>query len=145
VAPTSDGDARRVPLFGSLCALVFLVNFGRVVFAPLVAPLQAFFTASDAAVGLVVLLGFQSYLFGLTVWLAGTRPKEFLFDTLLFSVFFLAVAIPMIPVLVVAVALPEPSLLVLGTVLAGACLLALAGRLLLSTAGSRWEHRLRTE
>jgi hypothetical protein len=102
-------------------------------------------TIADAAVGLVVLLGFQSYLFGLTVWLAGTRPNEFLFDTLLFSVFFLAVAIPMIPVLVVAVALPEPSLLVLGTVLAGACLLALAGRLLLSTAGSRWEHRLRTE
>jgi len=65
VAPTSDGDARRVPLFGSLCALVFLVNFGRVVFAPLVAPLQAFFTASDAAVGLVATLA----------WLGSALPR----------------------------------------------------------------------
>jgi len=65
VAPSSDGDARRLPLFGSLCALVFLVNFGRVVFAPLVAPLQEFFVASDAAVGLVATLA----------WLGSALPR----------------------------------------------------------------------
>jgi len=65
VAPSSDGDARRLPLFGSLCALVFLVNFGRVVFAPLVAPLQEFFAAGDAAVGLVATLA----------WLGSALPR----------------------------------------------------------------------
>ncbi|WP_336034829.1 MFS transporter [Halobacterium yunchengense] len=61
----TDSDARRVRLFGSLCALVFLVNFGRVVFAPLVAPLQADFLASDAAVGLVATLA----------WLGSALPR----------------------------------------------------------------------
>nr|WP_208288538.1 MFS transporter [Halobacterium sp. R2-5] len=52
-------------MFGSLCALVFLVNFGRVVFAPLVAPLQADFVTSDAAVGLVATLA----------WLGSALPR----------------------------------------------------------------------
>jgi len=62
---TAERDARRVRLFGSLCALVFLVNFGRVVFAPLVGPLQAEFVASDAAVGLVATLA----------WLGSALPR----------------------------------------------------------------------
>jgi len=65
VPSTSASDARRVRLFGSLCALVFLVNFGRVVFAPLVAPLQADFLATDAAVGLVATLA----------WLGSALPR----------------------------------------------------------------------
>ncbi|MFB6072318.1 MAG: MFS transporter [Halobacterium sp.] len=60
-----ESDARRVRLFGSLCALVFLVNFGRVVFAPLITPLQADFTASNAAVGLVATLA----------WLGSALPR----------------------------------------------------------------------
>ncbi|MFB6156981.1 MAG: MFS transporter [Haloferacaceae archaeon] len=43
-------------LFGTLCGLVLLVNFGRVAFAPLVEPLRAAFDASPAAVGAVVSL-----------------------------------------------------------------------------------------
>jgi predicted MFS family arabinose efflux permease len=46
-------DVRR-RLFGSLCALVFLVNFGRVAFAPLVEPLQSAFGVGPATVGTVV-------------------------------------------------------------------------------------------
>jgi predicted MFS family arabinose efflux permease len=65
VTRTADSHAGRLPLFGSLCALVFLVNFGRVVFAPLVAPLQDFFTASNAAVGLVATLA----------WLGSALPR----------------------------------------------------------------------
>ena len=65
MSSTSRRDARRVRLFGSLCALVFLVNFGRVVFAPLVAPLQADFATSDAAVGLVATLA----------WLGSALPR----------------------------------------------------------------------
>jgi predicted MFS family arabinose efflux permease len=65
VSSSTGRDARRVRLFGSLCALVFLVNFGRVVFAPLVAPLQADFVTSDAAVGLVATLA----------WLGSALPR----------------------------------------------------------------------
>lgn len=43
-------------MLGSLCALVFFVNFGRVAFAPLVGPLMAEFEVGKAAVGLVVTL-----------------------------------------------------------------------------------------
>ena len=65
MSSSTGSDARRVRLFGSLCALVFLVNFGRVVFAPLVAPLQADFVTSDAAVGLVATLA----------WLGSALPR----------------------------------------------------------------------
>ncbi|MFB6268742.1 MAG: MFS transporter [Halobacterium sp.] len=65
MSSATGSDARRVRLFGSLCALVFLVNFGRVVFAPLVAPLQADFVTSDAAVGLVATLA----------WLGSALPR----------------------------------------------------------------------
>jgi predicted MFS family arabinose efflux permease len=64
-SPSAGSHAGRFHLFGSLCALVFLVNFGRVVFAPLVAPLEAYFTASEAAVGLVATLA----------WLGSAIPR----------------------------------------------------------------------
>ena len=64
-SPSAGSDAGRVRLFGSLCALVFLVNFGRVVFAPLVAPLEEYFLASEAAVGLVATLA----------WLGSALPR----------------------------------------------------------------------
>ncbi|AHG03115.1 MFS transporter [Halobacterium sp. DL1] len=63
--PSAGSDAGRVRLFGSLLALVFLVNFGRVVFAPLVAPLESEFMASEAAVGLVATLA----------WLGSALPR----------------------------------------------------------------------
>lgn len=99
----------------------------------------------DVALGIVVLIGFQSYLFGLTVWLAGTRPNEFLFDTVLFGGFFLAVAAPMIPVLVVAVAVETPPPVLLAGIAVGACVLAVVGWQLLSAAGDRWERRIRSQ
>ncbi|MGM0591571.1 MAG: MFS transporter [Halobacteriota archaeon] len=43
-------------LFVTLCGLVFLVNFGRVVFAPLLGPLQTAFGVGPATVGLVASL-----------------------------------------------------------------------------------------
>ncbi|WP_224336228.1 MFS transporter [Haloprofundus halobius] len=43
-------------LFGTLCGFVFLVNFGRTAFAPLVEPLQAAFGVGPAAIGLVTSL-----------------------------------------------------------------------------------------
>ena len=46
-------------LYGSLLGMVFVVNFGRVAFAPLVEPLQAAFDVGPAAVGAETLPGFK--------------------------------------------------------------------------------------
>ncbi len=57
---------------------------------------------AGAATGLVLMLGLMVYLFGVTVYLTGFSPNEFLFDTVLFATFFVAVAVVLVPVLVVA-------------------------------------------
>ena len=52
-------------LYGGLLSMVFVVNFGRVAFAPLVEPLQAAFDVGPAAVGAVVSL----------VWFGTALPR----------------------------------------------------------------------
>lgn len=52
-------------LFGTLCGLVFFVNFGRVAFAPLVDPLQVAFGVGPAAIGTVTTL----------VWVGSAVPR----------------------------------------------------------------------
>lgn len=56
---------RRTHVLGSLCALVFLVNFGRIVFAPLLDPFMATFGVGPARVGLVATLA----------WLGSALPR----------------------------------------------------------------------
>jgi len=56
---------RRARVFGSLCAMVFLVNFGRVIFAPLVEPLADAFSLSGGSIGLIVTLA----------WLGSAVPR----------------------------------------------------------------------
>ncbi|WP_435346575.1 hypothetical protein [Haloarchaeobius sp. HRN-SO-5] len=99
---------------------------------------------AEAVVGLVLLLGLECYLFGVTVSLAGFDPNEFLFDTLLFAGFGLAVAVVLVPVLVVGLVLApvSPTLLVaLGGVgvVAGAVGFGLYRRSI-----PRWERHYRT-
>jgi predicted MFS family arabinose efflux permease len=55
----------RTRLFASLTGLVFLVNLARVVFAPLVEPLQAALQVGPGAIGGVVTL----------VWVGSARPR----------------------------------------------------------------------
>jgi len=55
----------RTRLFGSLCALVFLVNFARVVFAPLVGQFVAEFAIGEGTAGLIVTLA----------WLGSAAPR----------------------------------------------------------------------
>ncbi len=52
-------------LFGTLCGLVFLVNFGRVAFPPLVETLQTQFSVGPATIGVVTSL----------VWLGTAIPR----------------------------------------------------------------------
>jgi len=55
----------RTRLFGSLCAMVFLVNFARVVFAPLVGEFIDEFSIREGTAGLVVTLA----------WLGSASPR----------------------------------------------------------------------
>lgn len=52
-------------LFGTLCGLVFFVNFGRVMFAPLVEPLQQAFGVGPGVIGTVTTL----------VWVGSAVPR----------------------------------------------------------------------
>ena len=56
----------RTRLFGSLCALVFLVNFARVVFAPLVGEFIDAFGIREGTAGLIVTLA----------WLGSAAPDS---------------------------------------------------------------------
>jgi predicted MFS family arabinose efflux permease len=55
----------RSRLFGSLCAIVFLVNFARVVFAPLIGEFIAEFAIGEGTAGLIVTLA----------WLGSAAPR----------------------------------------------------------------------
>nr|WP_256531735.1 MFS transporter [Halovivax cerinus] len=55
----------RAGVFGSLCVLVFLVNFARVIYAPLLEPFRTAFGVSEAAVGLLATL----------VWIGSAAPR----------------------------------------------------------------------
>jgi len=55
----------RTRLFGSLCAIVFLVNFSRVVFAPLVGEFITEFAIGEGTAGLIVTLA----------WLGSAAPR----------------------------------------------------------------------
>lgn len=61
----SEAPAVTTRLFGTLCGFVFLVNFGRVAFAPLVEPLRAEFGLGPAAIGFVISL----------VWWGSALPR----------------------------------------------------------------------
>ncbi len=99
----------------------------------------------DAAVGAVVLAGYGLYYYGLTVWLAGFDPNEFLFDGVRFSAFTLGVAIPLVPTLVAGfVVVPLTPAVAVGCGLAGVALGAIGG-VLSQRAGPRWERRYRQD
>ncbi|MCU4741931.1 MFS transporter [Natronoglomus mannanivorans] len=55
----------RTKVFGSLCTLVFLVNLGRLVYAPLLEPFRGIFAASTAEIGLLATLA----------WVGSTVPR----------------------------------------------------------------------
>lgn len=64
-ATPSRSRGRRTRVLGSLCALVFLVNFGRIVFAPLLDPFMTTFGVGPARVGIVATLA----------WLGSALPR----------------------------------------------------------------------
>ncbi len=100
-------------------------------------------TLLDAITGAIVLVGFALYYYGLTVFIAGFNPNEFLFDALRFLLFTLGVALPLVPTLVGGFVVVPPSLpLALVLSAAGICA-GVVGLWLSSRAGPRWRIRYR--
>jgi hypothetical protein len=79
----------------------------------------------ETVVGAVLLVGVACYVFGVTVALTGLSPNEFLFDTVLFAGFGVALIVALVPPLVVGFVLVPVSttglvaLALTGVVLAG--------------------------
>ncbi len=97
----------------------------------------------EAVVGLLLLLGLECYLFGLTVYLAGFQPNEFLFDTVLFAAFSGAVALVLVPVLVVGLVLAPVSTTLLAGLGVAAVVAGALGLVLYRRAVPRWEQHHR--
>ncbi|WP_323191276.1 hypothetical protein [Halostella sp. PRR32] len=97
---------------------------------------------AHVAVGAVLLVGIELYLFGLTVALAGLQPNEFLFDSVLFAAFGAAVAAALVPVLIVSLVVTPVSTTLLGALAAAALLLGAVGVAVYRRAVPRWERRL---
>lgn len=92
----------------------------------------------ELLVGGVLLVGVACYVFGVTVLLTGFSPNEFLFDTVLFVTFGVALIVPLVPLLVVAFVIsPLTVEILLGLALTGG-LLAGAGIGAFRLALPRW-------
>jgi uncharacterized membrane protein YuzA (DUF378 family) len=97
----------------------------------------------EAGVGALLLVGVACYIFGTTVSLAGLSPTEFLFDSLLFGVFSLAMIVPLVPILVVGFALAPVSGGLLAALTAVAISLAGVGVGLYRRWRPKWARRYR--
>ncbi|WP_416838792.1 hypothetical protein [Haloferax sp. DFSO52] len=97
----------------------------------------------DALVGAVLLVGVSCYIFGVTVYLTGLSPNEFLFDTALFVVFGVAMSVALVPILVVGFALAPLSLLAAGALGIGGIALGVIGVGLYRRALPKWTNHHR--
>lgn len=98
---------------------------------------------SDGLIGAAMLVSLMVYFFGLTVYLTGFSPNEFLFDVVRFSAFGVGLMLPLVPLLVVALVSPAytttNSALLL---LFGGCFAAM-GLLLQKLSVRKWSQMLR--
>lgn len=95
-------------------------------------------TLLEAVLGGILLVGVACYVFGLTVYLAGLSPNEFLFDTGLFVAFGVAIALPLVPVLVVGLVLTPLSSTLAIALGVGGVALGVAGVVAFKLARGRW-------
>jgi len=97
----------------------------------------------EALVGGVLVVGVACYIFGVTVYLTGLSPNEFLFDTLLFAGFGVAMIVPLVPILVIGFALAPVSAVLLGGVGVGGIAMGAVGVGLYHRAIPKWSQRHR--
>ncbi|MFC4541824.1 hypothetical protein ACFO5R_07770 [Halosolutus amylolyticus] len=124
--------------------VAFVLVGGPAVAGPYLAAVVWFeATIVDAAVGAILLAGYAVYYYGLTVFLAGFDPNEFLFDAVRFSLFTVGVAVPLVPTLVVGFVLVPPTLPIGAALALSGVGVGTIGWVLSSRAGPRWERRYR--
>lgn len=99
-------------------------------------------TLLDAVAGAVLSVGVQLYLYGVTTYVAGLRPNEFLFDPVLFVSFTVAVAAVLVPTLVVGFVVPVTTGPLLGLVV-GSVVVGAVGETLARRAPRRWTEAYR--
>jgi len=97
----------------------------------------------EVAVGGVLTVGLLLYLFGLTTYLAGLQPNEFLFDTVLFAAFGAAVAVVLVPVLVIGLTLAPLSLAMAAGLVVYAAVVGAVGLLTYRRGIPKWTERYR--
>ena len=100
-------------------------------------------TALDAIAGAILMGGYSLYYYGLTVYIAGFSPNEFLFDALRFGAFTLGVAVPLVPTLIAGFVVVPPTLPIVAALSASGLLFGAVGVVLSSRAGPRWSVRYR--
>nr|WP_224448718.1 hypothetical protein [Haloprofundus salilacus] len=95
----------------------------------------------EAFVGAVLLVGVACYIFGVTVYLTGLSPNEFLFDTALFAAFGGAMMLPLVPILVVGFALAPLSVGSVAVLGSGGIILGVTGIVLYRRSIPKWSTR----
>ncbi|MFC4438163.1 MULTISPECIES: hypothetical protein [Natrialbaceae] len=100
-------------------------------------------TLLDAVAGAVVLAGYALYYYGLTVYVAGFDPNEFLFDAVRFALFTVGVAVALVPTLVAGFVVVPPSPSIAALLVCTGIGFGVVGYALSSRAGPRWEERYR--
>jgi len=133
----------REVLAGKYRAFLFIGPPTAVVFY-LVATLWWGASLPALVVGAVLVVGVTAYTGGLTMYLAGFSPNEFLFDTTKFGLFWIGIAVPVIPLLVVGFMLAPLSLAALGGVGLWGVVLGAAGVGLLSASRGKWDAYYRS-
>lgn len=98
---------------------------------------------ADLAVGVLVFPSVAVYVFGLTAYLTGLSPNELLFDTPLFALFGLGLAVVAVPILVAALAAGRYPLVGPAIAVGVALAAGLAGLVLARQSGPRWDRKLR--
>ncbi len=97
----------------------------------------------EALVGAVLLLGILAYIFGTTVRLTGLSPNEFLFDAGRFAAFGVAMAVPLVPILVVAFSLAPLDVPALGLLGLFGVVLGIVGLAQYRRAVTKWASHYR--
>ncbi len=121
----------------------YLVGLPTMTLAYAVAVLWSRPPALDVLTGFVLLIGLAQYYYGLTVFIAGFDPNEFLFDGVRFVGFTLGVACVLVPTLVVGfVVVPLSSAVAAGLSTLGV-VAGVSGYWLATRASGRWATRYR--
>ena len=103
------------------------------------------YPVADLLLGVLVFPLVSVYVYGVTTYLTGLSPNELLFDTLLFGLYGLALALLAVPLLVASLSHTEYPIYAESITVGLSILAALVGIVLSRRSGPRWHARLRNE